>query len=153
MESHPEGNVCFHCPSFSLCLSLCPLSPAPKAFSARWSPALPRSPYPPPPTSPPDSVLCAEVVQLSSLLSCRRKGNADGAWGCTHIPLQLNLGKGEPVQILTAHPPLSELLFLPVRLYSFLTPHPSPPNQKKRKIEADLEGLFASPAESKSASW
>ncbi|XP_046789502.1 homeobox protein Hox-B7 isoform X2 [Gallus gallus] len=71
---------------------------------------------PPPPHLPPDSVLCAEVVQLSSLLSCRRKGNADGAWGCTHIPLQLNLGKGEPVQILTAHPPLSELLFLPQNL-------------------------------------
>lgn len=146
--------TCVFIAPLSLCVSLSALSPPLPKLSlhdgARLCLALLT---PPPPHLPPDSVLCAEVVQLSSLLSCRRKGNADGAWGCTHIPLQLNLGKGEPVQILTAHPPLSELLFLPVRLYSFLTPHPSPPNQKKRKIEADLEGLFASPAESKSASW
>lgn len=89
-------------------------------------------------------ILAAELV-CAALPWQEERGDA-------HPPLQHNLGEGETTRTLDAQPPLSALLFLPVRLSFFLPPTP---RKKKKKIEADhiLESVSASPAESKSASW
>ena len=123
----PKVTCVFIAPlSFFLCL-FPPSLPLSQSFLCVTEPGSARFPLPP-------SLFCvSKWCSWALLLSCHSKRSADGAWGCKHIPLQLNLGKGEPVQILTAHPPLSELLFLPVRLSFLSYPPPRSPPAKKEQ--------------------